>query len=479
MRVVVLLIAVTCTSWFWDDGQVLARSICVSRLAQEVNQIRQQALVPTTRLGVYAQTVTEPPLTLIDRDGGSAFIPASNQKILTSAVGLSVLGGNYRIATSLMTELPVQGGEVQGNLWVIGRGDPTLTSDGGLKHLVRQLRLKGIRKIHGSIHLLNKLPSTPLGQGWEPQDLHEYYAAPASGFTLDENSHYWTVTPTRRGQPVQFRWDFPHLVQGWRVENQAITSPPNGSYTLTTSRPTEKVIRITGTMPENSAPELGGVAIPDPEAYFRERLLAELQAQGIEILHLDSVGKSPEPSVLLAQHLSPPLTEILATINKDSNNLHAEQLLRILATTVNPVPPDTYTVGMGIIRQFLVDRGIDTTGLVIADGSGLSRYNLVTPKMVVAVLQIMAKNSLFRNSLAIAGRDGTLKRRFLRTILADNLRAKTGTITSASALSGYVRSQGLGEIVFSIMINHTNQSTPSMRRVIDRITLLLAHLQRC
>jgi D-alanyl-D-alanine carboxypeptidase/D-alanyl-D-alanine-endopeptidase (penicillin-binding protein 4) len=383
-----------------------------------------------------------------------------------------------------MTEMPVQGAEVQGNLWVIGRGDPTLTSDRGLKNLVRQLRLKGIRRIRGKIQLVNRLPSTPLGQGWEHQDLHEYYAAPASGFTLDENSHYWTVTPTRRGQPVKFSWDFPHLVQGWKVDNQAITSAPNSSYTLTTSRPPgQKLIRITGTIPENEEPELGGVAIPDPQAYFQERLVSELQSQGIEILNSEvpvpEIKPDDLPSILLAEHWSPPLREILGNINKDSNNLHAEQLLRLLATKVTPLPPDTYTAGMGIVRQFMVDRGIDTTGLVIADGSGLSRYNLVTPKLLVAILQMMAKNTLFRNSLAIAGTDGTLKRRFRNTILANNLRAKTGTITSAVSLSGYVRSQAMGEVVFSIIINNSNQPTPNARQVIDRIALLLAQLNRC
>lgn len=463
------------------DARVLAETVCVSRLASEVEKISQNALVPTARLGVYAQTISSNPTTLIDREGDRAFIPASNQKILTTAVGLSLLGGEHRIATRLMTELPINGAELSGNLWAIGAGDPTLSSDRGLRSLVTQLQAKGIRRIRGKIRLANRLPSTPLGRGWESQDLHEYYAAPASGFTLDENSHYWTITPTRAGQPVKFSWDMPHLVQGWTIDNQATTSPANTSYTLTTARPPgTKLLRITGTIPEDTEPELGGVAIPHPEVYFQERLLTELRLQGIEVLHQDiGFTDGRAPSLLLAEHLSPPLRQILANINKDSNNLHAEQLLRLLATRVSPLPADTYRAGLAIVKQFLVDRGISTIGLVIADGSGLSRYNLVTPKMLVAILQMMANNPLFRDSLAIAGTDGTLKGRFRRTILANNLTGKTGTITQAVSLSGYVRSGDLGTIVFSIMINNTSQSTTDARKVIDRIALVLGQLKRC
>jgi len=467
--VIVALSVVGCVAPSW--------AVCLSQLDREVERISRRSLVSTARLGVYAQNADQ---VLINRDGDRAFIPASNQKILTSAAALHYLSAEFRVATTLMTELPPENGEIKGNLWVIGRGDPTLTSAKGLRELVQLLRGRNIHTIRGEIKFLPALRAQPLSRGWEVQDLHEYYAAPTSAFTLDENSHYWTVTPTRRGQPVQFSWDFPELVTGWRIDNRAITSPPNGSYTLYTERIIEqgqKILHLGGTIPENEAPELGGVTIPDQMAYFRERLQAELQLQGIKVLgETVNLGTARHE---LANYLSPTLAEILPNINKESNNLHAELLLRILGNRLHEVEPDAYTAGIIMVRKFLGSLGQSIAGIVIADGSGLSRYNLVTPRLLVQILKAMSGHPDFRASLAIAGVDGTLKKRFRNTIATNNIRGKTGTLTGAVSLSGYLTNPNLGEIIFSIMINNTSQSTATSRRVIDEIALLLVQLKKC
>jgi D-alanyl-D-alanine carboxypeptidase/D-alanyl-D-alanine-endopeptidase (penicillin-binding protein 4) len=310
--------------------------------------------------------------------------------------------------------------------------------------------------------------------------LHEYYAAPADPFTLDENSHYWTVTPTRRGQPVQFSWDFPELVTGWRIDNRAITSPPNGSYTLYTQRiiaQGQKILRLAGTIPENEEPELGGVAIPDQRAYFRERLQVELQRQGIRVLgETVNLGTARYE---LANFLSPPLGEMLPPINKESNNLHAELLLRILGTRLQEVEPDAYVGGMIMVQKFVRQLGHSLAGIVIADGSGLSRYNSVTPRLLVNVLQTMAEQPTYRASLAIAGVDGTLKKRFHRTIGANNITAKTGTLMGVVSLSGYLQNPHWGEVVFSIILNDPSKSRVGARRMVDAIALLLLQARKC
>jgi len=447
-------------------------AVCLSQLAQEVDRLGRP-----TRLGVYAQVANQ---VLINYNGDRPFIPASNQKILTTAAALYYLSSDFRIATTLMTEVPPENGEIKGNLWVIGRGDPTLTSGKGLRELVRQLRERHIQTIRGDIKLLPALQATPLSRGWETQDLHEYYAAPAEPFTLDENSHYWTVTPTRRGQPVQFSWDFPELVTGWRIDNRAITSPPNGSYTLYTQRiiaQGQKILRLAGTIPENEEPELGGVAIPDQRAYFRERLQVELQRQGIRVLgETVNLGTARYE---LANFLSPPLGEMLPPINKESNNLHAELLLRILGTRLQEVEPDAYVGGMIMVQKFVRQLGHSLAGIVIADGSGLSRYNSVTPRLLVNVLQTMAEQPTYRASLAIAGVDGTLKKRFHRTIGANNITAKTGTLMGVVSLSGYLQNPHWGEVVFSIILNDPSKSRVGARRMVDAIALLLLQARKC
>jgi serine-type D-Ala-D-Ala carboxypeptidase/endopeptidase (penicillin-binding protein 4) len=224
------------------------------------------------------------------------------------------------------------------------------------------------------------------------------------------------------------------------------------------------------------------VAIPDPEANFLQLLRQELTAQGIAISADIAANKSKQlpPTQDLAIAFSPPISELIITTNKDSNNLYAELLLRALGDRFYKVVPyESFSGGLMAINQYLESINISRTNVLLADGSGLSRRNLTTPRAIVQLLQNVSSDRNFRKSLAISNVDGTLTNRFKNTSAQGLIQAKTGTLTGAIALSGYVNPQNHREVIFSIIINNSNLPSRELQQYIDAIALLLTRLESC
>ncbi|MEE3716661.1 D-alanyl-D-alanine carboxypeptidase/D-alanyl-D-alanine-endopeptidase [Tumidithrix elongata RA019] len=467
-----------------EKSYAATSAICASQLKAEVNKIAQDPKLQFSRLGVFAQTLTPSSQVPIDLDGDRYFIPASNAKLLTTAAALKLLGGDYRITTSLMSAQPPNAkGEIMGDLWLIGRGDPSFRSETSLKLLVKQLTDRGIKRIRGKIRTLSSLQGSGIGDSWEWQDLQEYYGAIASAATIDENALLWTISTTQVGKPLQFQWEQPQLANGWIVENQATTGSVNRESSLQVERPFgQRRLMIRGQLAQDAEPELGGVAVPDPEAQFLMLLRTELANQGIQIDSNSNSSLNPnssQPNVELARVLSPPLRSLLQTTNKDSNNLYAELLLRILGSRTHEVENDDLSTGILIATRFLKSIGLSDRSFLLVDGSGLSRSNLITPRAMVLLLKVMASDRDFRNSLSVAGVDGTLVNRFKDTPAAGILQGKTGTMSGVIALSGYVKPSGYDEIAFAILINNGNLPTRELRPFVEAIALLLTSLKSC
>ena len=283
------------------------------------------------------------------------------------------------------------------------------------------------------------------------------------------------------------------MAKDWRVDNQAITITADAEYALPeyelkVVRPYgQKLLIITGQIPENSQPELGGVAIPDPEANFLSLLRQELARQNIEVApttDISNISKKLPPIQDLAIALSPPLSELIATTNKDSNNLYAELLLRALGDRLHEITPDdSVNGGLMMIKKYLQSVNIPAEAVSLVDGSGLSRHNLVTPRAIARLLASVASDrtidAQFHQSLAIAGVDGTLTNRFKYTFAEGLIQAKTGTLTGAIALSGYVSPKKYRDIIFSIMINNSNLRSRELQQYVDAIAVLLTRLDTC
>jgi D-alanyl-D-alanine carboxypeptidase/D-alanyl-D-alanine-endopeptidase (penicillin-binding protein 4) len=458
--------------------------VCPAQLQKEVEKVSQSPKLLPSRVGVFVQTNETNPQVLANLDGDRYFIPSSNAKLFITAIALKTLGADYRFATRLMSHnLPNTKGELENGLWLVGSGDPSFRSANGLKSLVTQLKNKGVKRINGGIWTLTSRKGAEVANSWEWSDLQEYYAAIASPFTINENAINWTVSPDTNGNPAIFTWETPELAKGWRVENQAITGTTDSTYSLKVVRPYgQKVLFISGVIPEKSEPELGGVAIPNPEANFLDLLHQELAAQGITVSQNISTNtfKRLPPTKNLAIAYSLPLSQLIITTNKDSNNLYAELLLRALGDHLEEnMPDDNLLGGMMTINKYLQAINTPTAYTLLADGSGLSRRNLTTPRAIVQLLQSVASDQNFRKSLAISNVDGTLTNRFKNTSAQGLIQAKTGTLTGAIALSGYANPQNHREVIFSIIINNSNLPSRELQQYIDAIALLLTRLEPC
>ncbi len=470
-------------------AQAHSDRVCPAQLQKEVEKVAQSPKLQPSRVGVFVQTNETNPQILANLDGDRYFVPSSNVKLFITAIALKTLGSDYRFATHLMSHnLPNAKGELENGLWLVGSGDPSFSSATGLKSLVTQLKNKGVKQINGGIWTLTSRKGAEVANSWEWSDLQEYYAAIASPFTINENSLNWTIRPTKIGQPVIFEWENPQLAIGWRVENQSITVSADSEYRLPeydlrVVRPHgQKILIISGQVPENSEPELGGVAIPNPEANFLDLLRQELAAQGITVSQNISTDNSKRlpPTQDLAIAFSPTISELIITTNKDSNNLYAELLLRALGDRFHETNPDDSVLGgMIAINKYLQSINTPPAYALLADGSGLSRRNLTTPRAIVQLLQSVSSDRNFRKSLAISNVDGTLTNRFKNTSAQGLIHAKTGTLTGAIALSGYANSQNHCEVIFSIIINNSNLPSRELQQYIDAIALLLTRLEPC
>ncbi len=478
-----------------------SQRICPAQLQQEVKKITQFPDLQASRIGVFVKTNAADDATsqvLVNLDGDRYFIPASNTKLFVTAAALKTLGAGYQFTTKLTSISPPNAqGELDDGLWVIASGDPSFSSDTGLKSLVQQLRDRGIRRINGGIWALTLRQGSGVASSWEWSDLQEYYAAIPSPFTINENALDWSINPTQVGEKATFIWKNPELAKDWQVVNQTTTAAADAEFTLQVNRPYgERKIIITGQIPQNASTEKGAVAIPNPKENFLYLLRQELTAQGIAVVdsptnvsNAHEIYRDKQLSMAahhqsqetqdLAISLSPPLSKIILTTNKGSNNLYAELLLRAIGEMPPHTQKDSLNDGIENINRYLQSINISTSNIALADGSGLSRHNLTTPRTIVRLLQTFANDPNFRQSLPVAGVDGTLLRRFRDTPAQGLIQAKTGSLTGSLALSGYAKPPKHREVIFSIIINNGNIPAKNLQQYVDAIALLLTRLEDC
>jgi len=243
----------------------------------------------------------------------------------------------------------------------------------------------------------------------------------------------------------------------------------------------QPILNIHGKLAINEPPDIWDLAVADPANYFWEFLRLELTNANIAVVKGVVISKSDNYNnykleTKLATITSPSLQTILTETNQESNNLYAETVGAILSKELNT---DT---AINAIKQSLTKLGINPQNYILVDSSGLSRHNLITPKTLVQTLSLMSRSpqgKLYRNSLAIAGFNGTLKTRFEGTSIQGNLWGKTGTLTGIGTLSGYLFVPEYNSLVFTILVNNSDLSSQEIRQTIDEITMLLGRLRKC
>ncbi|MBE9004225.1 D-alanyl-D-alanine carboxypeptidase/D-alanyl-D-alanine-endopeptidase [Fortiea sp. LEGE XX443] len=450
------------------------KSLCPAQLGASIDAAINRPLFSRTRWGILVKNLVSDQ-TLYSYDAQKYFTPASNVKLLTTAAALKQLGANFRIRTSVY-----QDGD--GILRIVGRGDPSL-KNAQLTLLAKELRQQGITQVNQLIADDSYFQGDIVPPSWQWEDVQAYYGAPVNSLILNENAAVLTVLPQTIGKPLQLKWADPTEAYQWRVENNSVTTQKDEPGLVEVSRDLKgAVLHLQGQLAVNSQPDITAIAVFDPIQNFLRHFRQSLVTEGISVQQTSSAsGGKNEQEVAAVE--SPPLSELLMETNLNSNNLFAEALLRALANKQQLAKNQTTAdVGLKVMRDTLTQLGVNPTSYSLVDGSGLSRKNLISPEALVQVLQLMAaspETKVFRASLPVAGVSGTLKNRFRNTSAQGIVQAKTGTLTGAISLSGYIDSPQYEPLAFSIIVNQSEQSVSTLRQAIDDIVVSLTQLHRC
>ena len=439
---------------------------------------------------------------LFNRNGDRLSVPASNTKLIVSAVATVLLPADYRVRTSVYANGTLTDGVLHGDLIVYGRGDPTWSqrcytvdtlAPGGcdstwtaVAAIADSLRAHGVRRVTGKIVGDGSYFEPTLTHwNWGSFDLNWWYAAPVSGLGFHDNSVDFHITPGPFvDAPPVIEWN-PDL-SFFTFENRARTVPADSATTIGDNffrAPGTLNIRAEGTVSLGRSPWIESFALPDPNLFAARALENSLQRKGIAVEGgVASTTDSMAYRALrccgspLAEYRGRPLPDIVFPILNSSQNWFAEMLLKIVAHEVGDT--GSWAKGLDIEKRFLVDSvRIDSTAFALEDGSGLAAGNLVTPHAFVQLLTYMyhhPKRAPFLAGLPRSGQRGSLLRRFVGTPIEGRVLAKTGSIDRVNTLSGYIEKKDGHVVTFSIQVNGHNVPTRQMLAQIDSIVVQLA-----
>jgi D-alanyl-D-alanine carboxypeptidase/D-alanyl-D-alanine-endopeptidase (penicillin-binding protein 4) len=414
--------------------------------------------------------------TLYEQNADRYFVPASNMKLFSTALALAKLGPEYRFRTTLETRGTISAdGILTGDVVLVGRGDPNLSnrrfpyelkeefdgpSEKALAQLADALVAKGVKQTSGDVVGDDSyFPRERYPNGWEIDDMVWEYGAAISSIVVDDNTVTLTLTPGEQaGSPVQAVVS--PATPDFIVENRVVTSAAEVKSDLTLTRdPGANLVVVKGTLPARSTPRKLVLAIEEPAQHAAALLKRMLEERGIKIggvarAQHDPVEVSGEP-IVLAEHISVPLGDSVKLVNKISQNLHTEMLLRTVARRNGrwSTPEEL----MKVPADFYATAGIAPGDVVQTDASGLSRHDLVTPRAIVTLLGFVQKQPWFGayyDSLPVAGVDGTLEDRMKSTLAAGRIHAKTGSVEHVRTLSGFAETLSGRRLIFSFLSNN-------------------------
>ena len=392
-------------------AQVPAGSVCPaqlrSRLDRIVNRIPGQWSVLVQNQASVGQRQD-----LYANNPSTLLMPASNNKIFTTAAALTKLGGQYQFRT------PVLGsaiGPELATMRVVGQGDPSFSTS-QLRTLTQQLKQKGIRRVNLLIGDDTVFRGEPYNPFWATRHRGEGYAAPVNSLLVNENNIFDS-------------------------------------------------------------------SVPNPGNYFVGEFRKILTTSGIQVIQSTLVKRTPASAseIELAAVVSPLLSQLISETNQNSNNVYAEAILKTLGRLQEPTSLDSRASGVNAVRQVLSSLDVNPNRYSMVDGSGLAERDRASAEAFVQTLQAMAlqpEAQIFRRSLAVAGRSGTLINRMGNTSAAGVVSAKTGTLQGAVALSGYINAPNYSPLVFSMIVN-SDDSASTLRGAIDEMVVLLSRLKNC
>lgn len=490
-----------------------------------IGELLADPAVARAHWGISVSTLDGEPVYALN--DAQLFQPASNAKLFTTAAALALLGPEYQARTYLLQTGSIsQDGHLRGELRLLGAGDPALSNrtypydatkdDERLDSLPKAfndfagvLVRSGVQAIDGTIVADDTFfPYERYSTGWSQEDLQWEYGAPVSALTVNDNTMYLNVQPgLAAGMPAKAAWAIPN--HDYTLDQTGLmTAPAGAKQSPGVDRPPGATqVRVFGPVPTSAEVMHMGLAAEHSAAFAADLLRQALADHGILLngglraTHRESFNTQrfneevhepltfkpfaeamaalqpgwPATDRVLAVHTGPTLAQDVMLTNKISQNLHAELLLHILGRAYGR--DGSTAEGARVVRQFLVTAGIDPEDFIFYDGSGLSGNDMVTPRAITTLLRYAVRQSwgaVYRSSLPVGGEDGTLASRFTTPPLKGHVFAKTGTLSEARALSGYVIAYSGRTLVFSILVGNHTPGTTADRVAMDRIVQTIA-----
>jgi len=452
-----------------------------AQLTERLKEILTDPVLSEAVVGVHVHSLTDN-RALFSRNGTRLFNPASNVKLVTTAAALWFLGPNYKFKTTVYRDRGLKSGVLAGNLYIKGHGDPTLTNE-SIFGLVNEIALRGISKIEGDLVIDDTFfDQVYEGPGWDQESSDQSYAPPVSALSTNYGTFRVRVLPGHRvGEPAKVSVYPP--VPSIKIAHTVRTRGRGTQRRLWLGTSWEKdgaiALTVRGRVAAN---DYNGASyykrVQHPTQYAGEVIAEFLRMRGVEIEGKVRLGKTPSEKIVpVASHYSKSMASIVSTLNKYSNNFIAEQILKTMGAEIIGAP-GTWQKGCQVIKNYLKEAGIESNTFVMGNGSGLNDINRLTPIQVTKVLGAMYKHfevrAEFVSSLAVAGVSGTITRRFSEGPAQARLRAKTGSLSGVSALSGYVVTKDNKVLVFSVMMNDYPGRARAMWNVQDNIGNALA-----
>lgn len=470
--------------------------LSVSDLQEKIRSILLRPALERGRVGVKIVSLDTGKI-VFEESGEKFFMPASNMKNFTVAAALEKLTPDFRFVTSVYAPTaPDASGTIRGDLIIYGRGDPSISTAfndkdyfRGMNNLVDKIVAAGVKRIEGNLigdesyFTGGTLPDT-----WEWDDLQWYYGAEVSALTVNDNALDLIVRPSATvGAPASVQ--LLPAGSGVVLVNSTQTGATGSQRTIGIRRkPGTNIVEVFGSIAKGAPTYTNYVSVPKPAMFFVSLLRQLLEQKGVAVtgatrtVDADFRKNAPLPTNLIeiTKLESPPLSLIAQKTMKPSQNLYTELILRAMGEAIGDKTNPRWTSkdrGVAVVDKFMQEIGASPGSVLMYDGSGLSRHNLITPNAVAQLYTFMDKSRFaqaWRDSLTIAGIDGTLQNRFKGTRGENNIRGKTGTIDQVSSLSGYLTTAAGERLVFSLITNNIPEGR-QRTATIDEIALLLVN----
>lgn len=445
----------------------------------KINELIEQ-YAPNANIGIVIKSLDKNKI-VYQKKPDLLFTPASIMKNLTAISALSYLGPNYFFETEILANDPViKDGVLKHDMYLKFTGDPSLTHE-HVKDLIRQLSSTGVQSISGDFYIDDSIfDHAYIGSGWMWEDLNFCYASPISPILIDKNCLTVKVTPGERdGEPTSFVTLKDHVT----ITNNVITRNParvGGNCKINLSASDDNSYLLSGCLKTNSKPIGISIAVRNIRSYAKDLILTELQNNSIYLQGMIKFKKMPQNDdaiYVFARHRSAPLSELIRTMLKESDNTIADALYKKIGCAYFSKPAG-WRDGFKAVKLILESQGgVAFDKMKMDDGSGLSHHNLITPNVMIHALTGVYRNKSLRkyfvDALPYAGVDGTLEHRMRN--LKNRVYAKTGNMGNVSSLAGFIDGKNKEKFAFVIIINSFLGNPKKMHKLQDKICSVVAN----